>query len=133
MVWKKKPVKRKNPYAADVTNHTHGQTSEKRVVKIIGAVQVIASGAIEGLKSDGILEHFRIECKATIHQSISVKREWLMKIRKEALETNRCPVLTISFVDRQGQADQYGSEWAMIPLHQFADFAQWKKENGDEI
>ena len=132
MVWKKKRVKNRNPYAADVTNHTHGQKSEKRVVKNMGGIQVIASGAIEGLKSDGVLDHFRVECKSTTKKSISVKWDWLLKIRKEALETNRCPVLTLSFVNPQGEAETAG-DWAVIPLHEFLDYVQWKKENGDEI
>jgi hypothetical protein len=131
MVWKKKPVKRPNPYAPSNT-HSHGQKSEERVVKNMGADQVIASGAIEGLKSDGVLDHFRVECKSTINKSLGLKLEWLRKIRLEALETNRCPVLTISFVNGAGESRSNG-DWAMIPLHEFNDYVQWKKENGDEI
>jgi hypothetical protein len=131
MVWKRKPTRNKNPYATN-NQHTHGQKSEIRVIKNLGAVQVIASGAIEGLKSDGVLDHFRVECKSTVKKSMSIKWDWLIKIRNEALETNRCPVLTLSFVDDQGKAERAG-DWAVIPLHEFLDYVQWKKENGDEI
>lgn len=131
MVWKKKPVKNRNPYA-DTNTHSHGQKSETRVVKIMGAEKVIASGAIEGLKSDGILDQFRVECKSTINNSLGLKLEWLRKIRLEALETNRCPVLTISFVNGAGGSRSSG-DWAVIPLHEFNDYVQWKKENADEI
>lgn len=129
MNWKRKPTKNTNPFIDGVV-HRHGQKSEARTLKEMGARQTIASGSIPGLKSDGVMDKFRIECKATIHQSISVKLEWLKKIRKEALETNRCPVLTITFVDSEGNPDQYGGEWAMIPQYLFNDFAEWLEKNG---
>jgi len=127
MVWKKKTTKNKNPYLNDVP--LHGQKSETRVIKDMGAQQTIASGSIDGMKSDGVLELFRIECKSTVNKSISLKEEWLQKIRLEALETNRTPILTISFVDSTG--NKRSNDWALIPLNLFNDFAEWYLQNGD--
>jgi len=110
----------------------HGQKSEERVLKDMGAQQTIASGSIDGMKSDGIKNNLRIECKATVKKSISLKHDWLLKIREEALATNKIPVLTISFVDGDGQA-KAGGDYAVIPLYLFTDFAEWLGENESEI
>ena len=128
--WKRKPTKNKNPLMTDVP--LHGQKSETRVVKDMGAMQTIASGSIDGMKSDGVKDNLRIECKATVKKSISIKHEWLLKIREEALATNKIPVLTISFVDGDGQA-KAGGDFAVIPLYLFTDFAEWLNENESKI
>ncbi len=130
MVWTKKTTKNKNPLMTDVP--LHGQKSEERVLKDMGAQQTIASGSIDGMKSDGIKNNLRIECKATVKKSISLKHDWLLKIREEALATNKIPVLTISFVDGDGQA-KAGGDYAVIPLYLFTDFAEWLGENESEI
>jgi len=130
MVWTKKTTKNKNPLMTDVP--LHGQKSEERVLKDMGAQQTIASGSIDGMKSDGVKNNLRIECKATVKKSISLKHEWLLKIREEALATNKIPVLTISFVDGDGQA-KAGGDYAVIPLYLFTDFAEWLGENESEI
>lgn len=128
--WKRKPTKNKNPLMTDVP--LHGQKSEERVIKDIGAIQTIASGSIDGMKSDGVKDNLRIECKATVKKSISLKHEWLLKIREEALATNKIPVLTISFVDASGES-KAGGDFAVIPLYLFTDFAEWLSENDSEI
>ena len=130
MVWKRKATKNKNPLMTDVP--LHGQKSELRVLEDMGAMQTIASGSLDGMKSDGVKNNLRIECKATIKNSISLKREWLLKIREEALATNKIPVLTISFVTADGESKE-GGDFAVIPLYLFTDFAEWLGENESEI
>jgi hypothetical protein len=89
-------------------NHQHGQRSEKKINKFLGASDVAGSGAIEGYKSDGILEgkdyQFRLEHKATVNKSMSVKQAWWDKISEEAMETNKIPALSISFTNGTGDA-----------------------------
>jgi hypothetical protein len=95
----------------------HGLKSEKRVIKKLGGKQHAGSGACAGLKSDGSVSakmEMRVECKSTIHDSISVKKEVLDKIMREALNGNQYPMLTISFVDAEGRAKP-GGTWALIP------------------
>lgn len=130
MVWKRKTTKNKNPLMTDVP--LHGQKSELRVLKDMGAMQTIASGSLDGMKSDGVKNNLRIECKATLKKSISLKHEWLLKIREEALATNKIPVLTISFVNADGES-KAGGDFAVIPLYLFTDFAEWLGENESEI
>lgn len=130
MIWERKPTKNKNPLMTDVP--LHGQKSEERVLKDMGAMQTIASGSLDGMKSDGVKDNLRIECKATLKKSISLKHEWLLKIREEALATNKIPVLTISFVNADGES-KAGGDYAVIPLYLFTDFAEWLGENESEI
>lgn len=130
MVWKRKATKNKNPLMTDVP--LHGQKSEVRVLEDMGAMQTIASGSLDGMKSDGVKDNLRIECKATLKKSISLKHEWLLKIREEALATNKIPVLTISFVTADGES-KAGGDFAVIPLYLFTDFAEWLGENESEI
>ncbi len=128
-MWTPKPIKNKNPYMDGGPQHRHGQKSETRVVEAVGGTEVMASGAMEHSKSDGILGCFRLECKSTVQASISLKHEWLIKIREEALETNRMPILTISFVDKQGEPREAG-DWALIPAYLLAEFeAYMRREN----
>lgn len=82
------------------------------------------SGSQVGKKSDAILDvdgyQFRIESKATKNKSFSVKYDVLEKIRKEASDTGRTPVLTISFTNELGEALQ-GGDYVMIPLWLFTE------------
>lgn len=110
---------KKNPYLT--TCDTHGTTSERRVVKGVGGRLTPASGALKGAKSDGTWDtpsenyRLRLESKATINASMSLKHDWLCKIASEARETNRQPVLVMSFTNGDGRAKKDG-DWAMIPL-----------------
>lgn len=126
-------MKRRQPYLHDPENH--GISSEKRVVKNLGGVPRLASGAIEGLKGDGELNYkngkFLIEAKATIHKSLTVKKEWLDKISEEALSEERTPALTISFVDEYGNAIDFNSDWVLLPSHFVKEFLHEVYENDE--
>jgi len=119
-MWSRPATKRKNPFDIECKQHTHGQKSEARVVDSLDGKQMIGSGAFDPYKSDGIqvtaTGTYRIECKATAHKSMSIKYEWLIKIRNEAHSEGQTPILTVSFVDRQGSPIPSG-DWVMVPLH----------------
>ena len=85
----------------------------------LGFQQTMASGAIEGHKSDGYSDTFRAEAKSTIHRSISLKKSWLDKITREALETNRTPILTVSFVNVAGEALDANSDFIVLRKRDF--------------
>jgi hypothetical protein len=103
----------------------HGTTSEKRVVVGLKGRLTPGSGAMVGAKSDGTTTlkgiEFRIEAKATIHQSISLKKSWLNKIGVEARETGRVPLLTLSFVDDTGELQDIDSEFIVMKMHTFKE------------
>jgi len=111
-----KPKKRTgNPYLDRTEHPQHGQRSEKRVIRKMGARATIASGSTSRQKGDGRTEKHYIEAKATKHESYSVKLALLRETEKQALAVNRVPMLTISFVDESGQAKRSG-DWVMVPL-----------------
>jgi hypothetical protein len=103
--------------------HEHGQRSEKRLAKSFQARLTPASGALSGAKSDFVLPSFRFEAKSTVNNSFSVKLEVLEKITREAMETNREPVVTVSFVTGNGQPRLFG-DWVLIPQHVFRELTE---------
>ncbi len=65
------------------------------------AKRTLASGAMWFAKSDVVTKRFRVECKTRLKpsKSITLKKEWLEKIQKEAFETNKTGLLVFSFGD----------------------------------
>lgn len=72
------------------------QKQERRLAKKLkdGRVQA-GSGSLWGAKGDVRTKIHLIELKRTDKLSISLKKEWLDKITKEALKDNRIPSLGI--------------------------------------
>lgn len=95
-----------------------GVKSEKRLTKKLGGKATPASGAIEGHKGDFELGDFLMEAKSTVGDSLGVKFDWLVKIKKEARSKGKSPALTISFVNEQGRPYPNG-EWVAVPLDVF--------------
>jgi len=54
-----------------------------------------------------------VECKATKNKSIGIKRDWLVKITREAANSMRSPALTIAFERVPDDVDQ---DWALVPV-----------------
>lgn len=59
-----------------------------------------------------------VECKQTIHESISIKWKWLKKITNEAIGQQAEPALSIEI---QGGEDDFSvdRDWIMIPVRVF--------------
>jgi hypothetical protein len=118
------PIRKgRNPYLTETNDHGH--RSEARIVKNLSAEQSPCSGGLAGWKGDFDLtvpskNDFKGECKATTSKAARIDYEWLCKIRAEALEAGKYPVLTVSFVKSDGSAKENG-DWAMIPLWLFKD------------
>ena len=104
-----------NPLLDRYAKKRHGTKSEKRVARSVGARTTPGSGSLPGRKGDSELPEMLIESKCTVNSSLSVKHEWLRKIEREALEKNRAPALTLSFVHDSGEAKPAG-DWIAIPL-----------------
>jgi hypothetical protein len=102
----------------------HGNISEKRVAKQLGAQQTPGSGAFRGHKGDARLKtesrKFLIESKATKAATMSLDLGWLVKIATEAKNTGATPVLTVSFVNPDGTAKPNG-DWIMMPSRDFKE------------
>ena len=96
---------------------------EDRVAARTGGKRVRGSGASMYSKGDvrsvpaGDTE-FMIECKQTIHKSISIKWDWLKKITNEAMAQQCEPAVSIEIKGgtEDGLTDR---DWVMIPLRVF--------------
>ncbi len=97
---------------------------EDRVADRLGGKRVRGSGSSMYSKADVrdvLLEgkecdvEFLVECKQTMHASLSVKWEWLLKITAEADAVQKEPVLAIEI--KGGKRDpRCDRDWAMIPV-----------------
>jgi hypothetical protein len=112
--------------------HNHGQRSEKRIArrKLKGR-QRPGSGSLVGAKGDisltvketptgATVRKWLVECKATVNDSLGVKKAWLDKIGREALELGSAPALTISFTHGNGEEKPNG-DWVAIPMWVFKE------------
>ncbi len=71
------------------------QKQEKRLEGKYDGQRSAASGAFWSRKGDVRTSMFLIEAKTTSNKSISVKKEWLEKIRREAIMDSRMPLLAL--------------------------------------
>lgn len=111
-----------NPFLTRVENRgksSHGKASEKKIAKSIGARLTPASGACASAKGDMQLGEFLLEAKSTIHNSITLDRDFFIKIAHEAKYKGKNPALTVSFVTGDGSAKCDG-EWVCIPMNLFS-------------
>lgn len=91
-----------------------GRRSEKKVAESFKAKMTRASGAMDFDKGDFSTDDFLMEAKSTIHKSISVKHDWLTKIRLEALSKDKFPALVVTFVEEDGTPKPSGT-WVAVP------------------
>jgi len=88
---------------------------EHRVARAVGGHRQRGSGASMYAKGDVSADRFLVECKRTVHASISVKKAWLDKIAREAAAACKEPALAIEIAG--GPDDAHGErDWIMIPL-----------------
>lgn len=92
-----------------------GRRSEDRLAKKLQGRQRPASGAMVGAKGDIDLGTALVEAKSTTADSMTIQLDWLAKITREARAEGKTPVLTVSFVDRDGKPRAFG-EWALVRL-----------------
>lgn len=95
----------------------HGRKAESLVAKRLGGTLQPGSGAIAGCKGDVKLEakhSFLIENKASSGKSFSLPKDWLYKISREAIASNRVPALAFQFTDSQGRSDR-SDRYVVIP------------------
>lgn len=105
----------------------HGRKSEKKTSKRFGARLRPGSGAMPGAKGDFVLPDFLFEAKATVNDSLGLKKAWLDKITGEALEIGREPALTVTFVDPNGAPLPRGT-WVLVRESTLAALIEKAKE-----
>lgn len=103
-----------------VSKKSHGIFAEKHLAKRLAHAHP-GSGAIKGLKGDITYTptenlQFLTECKSTVNDSISLKKLWLEKITKEALDACKYPSLAVQFVTEEGKPLL---SWVAVPEYVF--------------
>lgn len=111
---------RLSPYLPLDKLECHGKVSEQRIGKGLQALMRPASGALDGCKGDMVVNvsanlSLLIEAKSTVNHSISLKKEWMDKIRNEAVSEGKCPLITLSFVNKFGGKQDNNSDWVAMP------------------
>lgn len=99
-----------------------GRQSEKSVAKKLGGSLTPASGAGQS-KGDIQLGDFMLECKSTKTDTLSIRRDWLQKVFREALSAGKTPALSLAFTDDTGKSKQH-SEWVCVPLSVFKELVE---------
>jgi len=112
-----------NPYMNRIAKTCHGTKSEQNVAKRLGGKLRPASGALLGAKGDVSIGGMLLEAKSTIHGSLAVKLDWLLKISNEAVSESKMPALSISFVNASGKAKHNG-EWVMVRGNDFKELLE---------
>ena len=116
----------RNPYLSRVNGRDsghHGRKAEGSLASRLKGTLQPGSGALAGAKGDVKLDNpqhnFLMESKTTKGSSISLTREWCLKIYQEALEQNRVPALAFAFTYDSGVSEKR-DRWVAIPEHVFA-------------
>ena len=74
-----------------------------------------ASGATDSKKGDVILKDFLLDDKSTVKGQLTITKEMLIKVNREAREAGKSPALSISFLN-MGLAS---NTWVCIPIDDF--------------
>ena len=99
----------------------YSDKQEKSVAKAVNGRQTANSGATAFVKGDILLEKFLLECKTKTHHSdsISVKKEWIEKNRREALFMNK-PYQAVVINFGPGEENHYIiDEWLFQELLEY--------------
>lgn len=99
-------------YFTGPTKLEKSQKQEKRVAKTLNAKVQKASGSQAFHKGDIKSKELLIEAKRTDKDSMSVKKEWLIKINAEAAAYNRIPGLSLEF---DNMPNLVPKDWIAIP------------------
>lgn len=104
----------------------YSKKQERGVAKTLNGTRTLNSGATMFQKGDVLLDSFLIECKThTTHRdSITIKKDWLEKIKKEALFSGK-PNEALIFNFGPGE-----SNYVIISEELFKQFTGEKESNG---
>jgi hypothetical protein len=105
------PLVRYDPFKPKTVKDKANRT-EKALAKDLGGRRQPMSGAFAGLKGDIILSDFLIDSKETEADSISLTKEMLKKITREAHGSNRIPMIIVTFRNKTEGVD---NKWVIVP------------------
>jgi Holliday junction resolvase len=100
------------------TNRDRATQQEKVAAKRYGGRTKPGSGSSPLSKGDVQTRAFLMEMKGTIHQSLSIKAEWLEKITQEASYEGRYPALEIKLPIQEPLVED---TWVLVPASVFQE------------
>lgn len=103
-----------------------GKSFEKKSAKKKGGYLTSGSGS-KAQKGDLILGDLLLELKSTTKESIVLKKEWLHKIRKAAMEQGKTPILVVAFITMNGDVVNQ-EEWVCMPSSYFDTMTEREKQ-----
>jgi hypothetical protein len=98
------------------TPQQQGRDREAAIAKDLGGDRVPGSGCFAGRGGDVLLEKYLIESKLTKSLSYSISIRTLRKIKLEAAEARRRPILVLELSGGQMFEEE---RWAMMPYEDF--------------
>lgn len=101
------------------------QKKERNDKKSFGGAQTKRSGGLWFDPGDVKTKDFLIDSKTTKAKSFSITKKMWAKIRKEALNNNRKPCLSIGFLNEENPLDPPTPEVVVLDKN---DFESWFKE-----
>lgn len=104
-----------------------GKRYEKKTAKFLKGQLQSGSGS-KDKKGDIILNRLILELKSTVSASFSLKKEYLQKIKKAAVEQDKIPVLLFAFVNGNGESIE---EWACFPSYFLKELYEKYERNMD--
>lgn len=92
------------------------QRQERTLASKFKGKTQIGSGSRRFNKGDVKTVELLIEAKQTTKESISIKRDWIEKIWKEAVGYNKTPALAFEFIDWSTRASRgVEKHWIAVP------------------
>lgn len=112
--------------------HKKSQRQEKRVAGALGGKTQKGSGSKAFHKGDVKSAELLVECKRTDADSMSVKKDWLIKIWNEAASYGKTPALSIEFDSMPGIIER---DWVAVPasvLRRLIEYFNFVSEQEDD-
>ena len=116
-----------NPFLRRINNRDsghHGRKAEGSLAKRIKGTQQPGSGALAGAKGDVKKDtssfSFLVENKTSKGESMTLQKEWTLKIYQEAIEVGCIPALAFQFTTDSGKSEKR-ERWVAIPEHIFKE------------
>lgn len=97
-------------------------TQERRIASTMGGERVRGSGSTARAKGDVRMSDFLVECKQTVHSSISITHDWLDTISKQAEAIGKEPALAIEIQGRGKDSRKLrvrDRDWILLPARVF--------------
>lgn len=98
-----------------------GRRAEQDSAKQFGGRLTAASGA-GTRKGDFHIGTWMVEHKSTQAESLILQKEWLTKVRREALVAGMNPAVELKFTKADGRTDEV--DWVAIPAHLFKELIE---------